>query len=213
MVLSYYDLKDNVQNTVMTPVPDTHVEASSIILTLGPRLLVERKPPELGEGQYAVVSLRDREALDFDTVDLPGQDDPDGWLLYPGTFALAESAERFYMPPDLSADFRMSSTAGRTALIHGVATWCASGWSGSVLTLELHNASTHHVVALRSGDRIGSMVFHRHANVPASRAYRGAYNGNLTVSAARPEAVTVNAAPEPAPAPAPAPAPSGKRRK
>lgn len=61
---------------------------------------------------------------------------------------------------------------------------CDAGWNGSVLTLELKNMTKFHTILLRPGDRIGQMVFFKHAPVPAGRSYaaRGRYNGDKTVS-------------------------------
>ena len=64
---------------------------------------------------------------------------------------------------------------------------CDPGWHGSVLTLELMNASRHHYLHLEAGMKIGQMIFYRVNPVPteASYATRGQYNGDKTATASK----------------------------
>ena len=73
-------------------------------------------------------------------------------------------------------------------LSHALAVWADAEWNGSTMTLELHNVTRYHQLALHYGDRIGQVVFHRHAPVPRERSYaaRGAYNGHLSAMPAMP---------------------------
>lgn len=188
MLLSYLELKHEVQNKAMKPVPDAHVNASSVDVTLGSKIMVEVRDPSLKDGELSVVSLRDRDALNLETIELDAREP---FLLYPGAFVLAQTAEVFDLPLNLSAEFRLKSSAARMGLSHALAVWADAGWHGSVLTLELHNISQEHIVALTCGDRIGQMIFHRHALVPRNRSYaaRGAYNNDLGTTATKPELV------------------------
>ena len=195
MLLSYHELKRDVQAACVmshyaadgtyAQVPDSFVNSSSIDVTLGTKLLAEVRDPKLKKDSLTVLTLRDRDAITTEEVPLSA-DEP--FLLYPGAFALAHTTEVFHLPMDLSAEFRLKSSAGRMGLSHALAVWCDAGWHGSVLTLELHNISTEHIVALHAGDRIGQMIFHRHALVPRDRSYavRGNYNGDVSVQPARP---------------------------
>jgi deoxycytidine triphosphate deaminase len=102
----------------------------------------------------------------------------------PGAFILAHSREVFNLPSDISAEYKLKSSMARIGLNHLNAGWCDSFWSGSVLTLELHNTTQNHAIQLRMGDPIGQMVFFRHAPVPEESSYkvRGRYNNDKTVS-------------------------------
>ena len=204
MILSYHQLRREVQATgVIGPIKDAQVNASSIDVRLGASILVERNNPE----GLVTVSLQDREALAFDPVELTPGGPP--FLLAPGQFILANTLEVFNLPNDLSAEFRLNSSAGRMGLGHALSVWADAGWHGSMLTLELHNITRGHNIALHYGDRIGQMIFHRHAAVPKEQSYaeRGAYNGQLTAMPAQPAkgaqarpVAAILAAPPPAPA-------------
>ena len=183
MILSYHQLRREVQATgVVEPIKDAQVNASSIDVRLGASILVERNNPE----GLVTVSLQDREALAFDPVELTPGGPP--FLLAPGQFILAHTLEVFNLPNDLSAEFRLNSSAGRMGLGHALSVWADAGWHGSTLTLELHNIARGHNIALHYGDRIGQMIFHRHIAVPKEQSYaeRGAYNGQLTAMPAQP---------------------------
>lgn len=103
------------------------------------------------------------------------QDDP--YLLRPGQFVLASTAEVFALPDDIAGQFLLKSSRARDGLEHLLAGYCDPGWSGSRLTLELHNSRQLHPVALWPGMKIGQIVFHRMDARPL-RSYRetGRYN-------------------------------------
>lgn len=102
-------------------------------------------------------------------------DDP--YLLRPGQFVLSSTLEVFHLPDDIAGQFVLKSSRARSGLEHLMAGYCDPGWSGSRLTLELHNSRQLHPVPLWPGMRIGQMVFHRMADRPL-RSYRetGRYN-------------------------------------
>lgn len=185
MILSYTQLKQRVQmRGVMSPVEDGQINGSSVDVRLGAKLLVEMRDPNVAEDELAVVSLRERTPLTFEEFDL-STGAP--FLLYPGQFVLGQTMEAFNLPLDLSAEYRMKSSAARMGLSHALAVWCDPGWSGSVLTLELHNLTSAHIIELNYGDRIGQMIFHDHALVPRERSYllRGKYNNDVTATGAK----------------------------
>ena len=184
MLVSYTELRTEAQNKWVGPVSDAQVNGTSIDLRLGRRILVESRDPELPEDEMTLVSLRDREPLTFEAVDLV---DNEPFLLYPGQFILANTVEEFNLPLDITAEFRLNSSAARMGLGHELAVWCDPGWTGSVMTLELFNSTQHHIIALYHGDRIGQVVFHRHKPVPKPRSYAllGAYNHDAEVSPAK----------------------------
>jgi dCTP deaminase len=108
------------------------------------------------------------------------------YWLQPGQFVLAQTVETFHLPPTVAAQFMLKSSRAREGLEHLMAGYCDPGWSGSVLTLELHNSRQLHPVPLWPGMKIGQMVFHRMDATPLrSYALTGRYNGDATVMASK----------------------------
>lgn len=176
MLLSYNELVDIALHGVIKDVSLENINAASIDITLGKKILKEEFP--LGNPQGCLVRLRDRQPLTMRELDCT-----DGVKLFPGEFILAQSSETFYLPNDISAEYKLKSSMARIGLNHCLAGWCDAGWNGSVLTLELMNVSKYHTIELKAGDKIGQMVFFRHTEVPADRSYatRGRYNNDKEV--------------------------------
>ena len=175
-LLSYNELCELVERGVITDVPHEHINAASIDVCLGSEVLIER-------ASGCRVVLRDRDNLQMEDFTL--QDD--GYLLMPGEFILAHTVEKFNLPNDICAEFKLKSSGARIGLNNVLATWCDAGWHGSVLTLELQNVTRHHRIMLHAGDRIGQMLFYRVTPVPADRSYavRGRYNNDPGVQQAK----------------------------
>lgn len=175
-LISYNELCQMVEAGVVEGVDLADVNGTSIDVHLGPTIQVER----FSEGSQ-VVSLRDKRALSMETRTLS----PDGhYDLQPGEFILAHTVEKFNLPDNISAEFKLNSSGARIGLENALATWCDPHWHGSVLTLELKNLTRLHTIRLHNGVRIGQMIFHKSAPVPAERGYgvRGRYNGDESVS-------------------------------
>lgn len=174
--MSYNELVELAEANVITGVTPDRINAASIDVTLGNKILVERS----SESMDQVVSLRDKQRLNMREIDLTELGHYD---LRPGEFILAHTAEVFNLPLDTSAEFKLNSSGARIGLENALATWCDNGWNGSVLTLELTNLTQWHSIRLRPGDRIGQMIFHRTRPVPRDRSYaeRGRYNGDKSV--------------------------------
>lgn len=186
MLLSHSQLLDKIVRggVIRSPLPDgnyvnvpeDHVNATSIDITLG-RYVLREEPPLASASR---VSVAGRELLNMKLVDL----ELAPYALAPGDFILAQSHEQFFLPNHISAEYKLKSSMARIGLEHLTAGWCDAGWNGSVLTLELRNMTRYHTIILAPGDRIGQMVFLQHEPVPddASYATRGRYNGDLQVS-------------------------------
>ena len=133
----------------------------------------------------ASLDIRLNDDLLIETVEGPqmipypfGRHDVDNpYLLRPGQFVLASSVEVFNLPERIAAQFVLKSSRARSGLEHLMAGYCDPGWSGSRLTMELHNSRQLHPVPLWPGMRIGQMVFHALQQAPL-RSYRevGRYN-------------------------------------
>lgn len=184
-LLSYNELIAQVVSPLViqerdgSRIPDTQVNASSIDIRLGSVFLQELEMPG------SLVDYRARDRLNMCTYVLgPGAHID----LQPGEFILAESREKFFLPDNLSFEYKLKSSMARVGLEHLTAGWADAGWTNSVLTLELKNMSRHHTIRLRPDDLIGQITFFQHTPVPphASYAARGRYNNDLNVSAIKP---------------------------
>lgn len=176
-LLSHNELVKLVIQDVITPVDFKAINAASIDIHLGDKILWEDEECSYG---IPIIDYRTRESVTYNEYVM----DADGWVLTPGDFILAQSVEVFNLPNDISAEYKLKSSMARIGLEHMNAGWCDAGWNGSVLTLELKNMTQHHSIRIRPGDAIGQMIFFRHGPVPvdASYATRGRYNNDKTVS-------------------------------
>lgn len=173
-LLSHYELIDLVDDGTIGPVKYESINATSIDIHLGEKILWE------DEDAHKIIDYRTREPVTYNEYVM----DADGWVLQPGDFILAHSAEVFNLPQHISAEYKLKSSMARIGLEHMNAGWCDAGWNGSVLTLELKNMCNHHAIRIRPGDAIGQMIFFLHSPVPdhASYAAKGRYNGDRDVS-------------------------------
>ena len=171
MLISYNELCEFAERGVIAPVDPKDINGTSIDVHLGPKILAERRYPEL---LYPTVSLRDKENVTWYEVDITN----DFYNLYPGEFILAHTVEVFDLPADISAEFKLNSSGARIGLDNALATWADPRWHGSTLTLELRNNTQNHIIRLHHGCRIGQMIFHRSEPVPEEKSYavRGRYN-------------------------------------
>lgn len=175
-LLSYNELVGLVDDNVIGPVKYESINATSIDIHLGDKILWEDEEFPYG---VPIINYRTRESVTYNEYVM----DADGWVLAPGDFILAQSVEVFNLPNNISAEYKLKSSMARIGLEHMNAGWCDAGWNGSVLTLELKNMTQHHSIRIRPGDAIGQMIFFRHDAVPqdASYATRGRYNGDSEV--------------------------------
>ena len=169
MILPDHQIHALCEQGMVTPFDPALVNPASLDVRLGSTLLIESaQGPELV------------------AYPLEGHSQGQPYWLAPGQFVLAQTVEVFSLPPTIAAQFMLKSSRAREGLEHLMAGYCDPGWSGSVLTLELHNSRQLHSVALWPGMRIGQMVFHRMASTP-ERDYRetGRYNGDAVVMASK----------------------------
>lgn len=171
MLLTHTDLLDLVAAGVILGVPRSHINGASIDVTLGSRLWIEA-PPRVLE---SVVDLMTKAGPHLEPVDLL---DCHYYDLEPGQFCLAATAETFYLPDNIAAEFKLKSSLARAGLNHALAGFADPGWTGSVLTLELTNTLRWHSLRLRPGMKAGQCIFFKGNPVPqhASYATRGQYN-------------------------------------
>ena len=187
MILTHRYIQDLIQRGMVEHYDSALMNGTSLDVRLGNVFKVEVPGKDVKEDEYAMLNLGQRDAINTERVELAEGEDAEPFLLFPGQFVLAATMERFNLPLDVSAEFRLKSSVGRMALSHALAVWCDPGWQGH-LTLELHNISQHHVIAMRPGDRVGQMIFHGHGSVSSAYDYgkRGHYNGDVEPEAAKP---------------------------
>lgn len=175
-LVSYNELIEMVDAGVIEGVDPKDVNGTSIDVHLGPDVLVER-----GTSSRQIVSLRDKHHLSMGKETMA---DCGFYDLRPNEFILAHTREKFNLPDNISAEFKLNSSGARIGLENALATWCDPHWHGSVLTLELKNFTQWHTIRLHNGCRIGQMIFHKSEPVPKDRGYavRGRYNGDVSVS-------------------------------
>ena len=104
-------------------------------------------------------------------------------LLWPQSFSLASTVERFDLPYDIMARVCDKSTLARKGL-QVFNTCLEPGWNGW-LTLELKN-QTWKFMRLRAGQPIAQVIFER-LDQPTIRPYNGKYQGqpDMPVSSIR----------------------------
>jgi len=199
MILSDNTIRRYVMRKVIEVEPwvPEHVQPAGLDLTLGYRF-VRLQPfppthsagltpddPYLFEGPMALdprFPVVDPKRAVYPTERLkvePG----DVYMLPPGGFVLARTAERFTLPADVVGLLNGRSSLGRLGLfVHVTAGLFDPGWSG-VGTLELYNAAPN-PIALHPGMRIAQLVFQR-MDQPAAKPYAGKYQGATGVQTSR----------------------------
>lgn len=174
-ILSYNELIELVEQGVITNVNKDMVNSASIDVTLGKTVLVEQALI-----CKVTCSIKERECIYMEEEDLP-------YAMEPNEFILASIQQELNLPNDISACFMLKSSPARQGLEQLTACWADSGYHGH-MTLEIKNMTRYHSLILNEGDRIGQLIFHRHAMVPKDKSYRvrGRYNGDKTVSGIKP---------------------------
>lgn len=170
MILPDFQIAELCRSGMVTPFDPDLLNPASLDVRLGDTLLIE--------------SAEIRELVPYPLLYQHNKLDP--YLLVPGQFVLAPTVETFNLPDTIAGQFMLKSSRAREGLEHLMAGYCDPGWSGSVLTMELHNSRQLHSIPLWPGMRIGQMVFHMMADSPV-HSYRktGRYNGDTTVHESR----------------------------
>jgi len=172
MILVRHKLEELVKNGVITNITMDLMNPASIDITLGKEIFTEticEKTIEIN-----------KTGMEMQKVDISN-----GYTLYPGEFILGCSEQKFFIPRNISAEFKMKSTAGRCGLSHMMAGWCDPGWHNSVLTMELKNMTNYTRIILKPGIRIGQVVFFQHEEVHEEHLYKGRYNNDSSVEGAK----------------------------
>ena len=130
-----------------------------------------------------IESVQGPEVVELSIADCT-KDDP--YLLKPGQFVLASTMETFNLPTTTAAQFALKSSRAREGLSHALAGYCDAGWTGSRLTLELHNIRQLHPIPLYPGLKVGQLIFHTLDERPLNDySITGRYNGDEKVMASK----------------------------
>lgn len=131
------------------PYDPSKLQPSSVDVTLDPRFLVFRNHSR------ALIDVKVDVSDMMERVEMPA-DVP--FILHPGEFVLASTAERIAIPEDLVGRLDGKSSLGRLGLlIHSTAGFIDPGWDGNI-TLELSNVASL-PITLYPGMKIGQISF------------------------------------------------------
>ncbi len=150
-------------NLTITPYRPENLQPASYDLTLGEHLLFpdasdDRPLDPAGPDGVRPHHMRARQLA------------PHGYILKPGNFVLAETAETLHLPPDLAARVEGKSSLGRLGLVvHLTAGFIDPGFYG-VITLEIANLNPIHSIVLRPGMPIAQAAF-TGLSAPAQHVY------------------------------------------
>jgi dCTP deaminase len=160
MILPDFHIRELAAAGCVKPFDPHLVNPASIDLRLAPTILIESV---VGPG-----------LVHFDLGD---HTEAEPYLLRPGQFILAATAERITMPTHLAGQVQLKSTVARQGLEHLMAGWIDPGFSGTI-TLELHNSRQLQAVPIWPGMRVAQLVLLRMLEPPQrSYALTGRYNG------------------------------------
>lgn len=163
------ELYDLISKGYIDALPE-HVNASSIDVRLGTQIKLEKTR---GIGYDPEIDISRGGSLAWEDAELGEH----GRRIWPGQFFLADTMETFNLPGDISAEFKLRSSVGRSGLNHALAAWVDAGFHGT-LTLEFKNMAQAHGLIIRPGMRIGQITFHRHEDAGKnSYALKGRYCG------------------------------------
>lgn len=174
-LLSYTELLQLIDDGVIDA-PKIAVQGSTIDLTLHRYVKTEAFGAAI-----RTVYLARGESISLVEHDI--KEDP--YILKPDAVMLASTNEWFNMPGNISAEFSLKSTLGRSFVGHQLAGWIDPYFKGRI-TLELKNDTQFHRLAFEDNMPIGQVKFFRHKRVPFLNGYarRGQYSGQQKVTEA-----------------------------
>ena len=156
MILNDTQLFTLAQQGLIAPFYEENLQGSSIDLTLGHELQIETPTG----------AFNHMKAIEM-------QEAP--YMLRPGEFVLAHTAEVVHLPDDVCGMVLLRSSAARAGYEHSFAGWIDPGFRGTIVA-ELRNNLSNHLLPLKPGMRLLQLVLHR-MTLPAAQPYdrRGNY--------------------------------------
>lgn len=162
MLLSDRDIRAELDagRLVIDPFDATLIQPSSIDVRLDRFIRV------FTTTRYTHIDPAERQDQLTTLVELPPRE---RFILHPGEFILASTAERVTLPDHLAGRVEGKSSLGRLGLLaHSTAGWIDPGFTGTI-TLELSSAARLPIV-LRPGMAIGQLCVFRLSS-PAEKPY------------------------------------------
>ena len=158
MIINDTQLFNLSMQGLIAPFHKETLQGSSIDLTLGHEIQIENPAG-------AIEHLK--------KVEL--QEAP--YMLRPGEFILAHTAETIHLPDDVCGMLLLRSSAARAGYEHSFAGWVDPGFRGT-LVAELRNNLTNHMLPIAPGMRLLQLVLIK-MTLPAASPYseRGNYRG------------------------------------
>ena len=160
MVLSDGEIVEYLskKELIIEPIEKSQIQPASVDVRLGNTFCVA------DDNATSIIRLSDE--INYRTFT------QDKYILLPGQFVLATTAERISLPNYLTAFVEGKSSLGRLGLFVQNAGWVDPGFSGEI-TLELFNASRF-AIELHAGNRIAQLVIAK-TGQDSLKPYSGKY--------------------------------------
>jgi len=150
MILNDTQLFNLAQQGLIAPFHKENLQGSSIDLTLGSEIQIET--PMGAFNKMAKLELLEKP-----------------YMLRPGEFILAHTAEQIHLPDDVCGMVLLRSSAARAGYEHSFAGWIDPGFKGTIVA-ELRNNLSNHMLPIEPGMRLLQVVLMRMA-LPAANPY------------------------------------------
>lgn len=118
-LLSYNELCELAEQGVIREINGDQINGASIDVRLGNTIIVETCD-NLNQKQY--VDIQKRTNFPQKVIEIGNE-----YHLAPGEFILAHTMEKFYLPDNIVAEFKLKSSGARSGLDNALATWCLVG--------------------------------------------------------------------------------------
>ena len=150
MIINDTQLFTLAQQGLIAPFYKENLQGSSIDLTLGDEIQIET--PTGAFNHMKKLELQEKP-----------------YMLRPGEFILAHTAEMLHLPDDVSGMVLLRSSAARAGYEHSFAGWVDPGFQGTIVA-ELRNNLSNHMLPIAPGMRLLQLVLIR-MTLPAANPY------------------------------------------
>lgn len=170
MLLTHRKLTQLCKEGVIENYKQSAINAASIDVHLGEKIYLPKRTNitelDLIEHKHSIEQFFDSYRIGFE-----------GFLLQPWQFWLGSTVEKFNLPNNIAAEYKLKSSQARLGQNHLLAGWCDPGWNNSRLTMEFVNHLPF-PVRIYPGMPIGQIVFWEGEEVCSSQSYatKGRYN-------------------------------------
>ena len=151
MIINDTQLFTLAQQGLIAPFHKENLQGSSIDLTLGNEIQVETPTGSFNHMRKFQVS------------------DDKPYMLRPGEFILAHTAEVIHLPDDVCGMVLLRSSAARAGYEHSFAGWVDPGFRGTIVA-ELRNNLHNHMLPIEVGMRLLQLVLIK-MTLPAAQPY------------------------------------------